>query len=53
MEREKNEYEKAYEASLNTEMREDFWAEHAKQISWDVFPKKVLDIDHPPFYKWF
>ncbi len=30
-----------------------FWGEAARAIDWVVPPKRVLDDDAPPFYRWF
>ena len=32
---------------------EEFWAEAAKNITWDKPWDKVLDDSEAPFYKWF
>ncbi|MGV9249689.1 propionyl-CoA synthetase [Streptomyces sp. NPDC003710] len=32
---------------------EEFWAEAAKAVTWTMEPERVLDADHPPFYRWF
>jgi len=31
----------------------DFWAEQARRLHWDVPFTTVLDESNPPFYKWF
>ena len=30
-----------------------FWSEVANDIFWYKKPKKILNSDNPPFYKWF
>ncbi|MGK2868172.1 MAG: propionyl-CoA synthetase [Mycobacterium sp.] len=30
-----------------------FWARAAKEVSWSIEPKRVLDDARPPFYRWF
>ena len=32
---------------------EAFWSEVANDIFWYKKPKKILNSDNPPFYKWF
>ena len=32
---------------------EHFWGEQAKSLIWFKQWDKVLDSNHPPFYKWF
>jgi propionyl-CoA synthetase len=32
---------------------EGYWAEHAALVDWIKKPQRVLDDDHPPFYRWF
>jgi propionyl-CoA synthetase len=44
-------YKAEYERSI--ERREEFWAEAAGLIDWDVVPQWVLDSSNVPFYRWF
>ncbi len=44
-------YSTAYERSLDDP--EGFWSEAAQAIEWSTPPTRVLDGDHPPFYRWF
>ena len=30
-----------------------FWAQAARAVSWTKEPHRILDDDHPPFYRWF
>ncbi len=30
-----------------------FWSEAAKAVSWTTAPRRILDDDNPPFYRWF
>ncbi len=30
-----------------------YWAEQAQLVDWIKQPQRVLDDDHPPFYRWF
>lgn len=30
-----------------------FWAHAARAVSWTKEPHRILDDDHPPFYRWF
>src|ERR1700755_3617808 len=32
---------------------EAYWAEQAQLISWIKKPRRILDDDNPPFYRWF
>jgi propionyl-CoA synthetase len=32
---------------------EGFWGEQARLVDWIRKPKRVLDADRPPFYRWF
>ena len=45
------EYRTAYNRSI--EDPEGFWAEQAGLVDWIKRPSRVLDDDHPPFYRWF
>jgi propionyl-CoA synthetase len=44
-------YQDAYDRSLRDP--EGFWGDAAEQIEWTRAPARVLDADHPPFYRWF
>jgi propionyl-CoA synthetase len=44
-------YQESYERSLG--YPDGFWAEAAKALSWSREPKRVLDADDAPFYRWF
>lgn len=30
-----------------------FWGDAAREVTWTKAPQRVLDDDHPPFYRWF
>jgi propionyl-CoA synthetase len=32
---------------------EGYWAEQARLVDWIRKPQRILDDDHPPFYRWF
>jgi propionyl-CoA synthetase len=32
---------------------DEFWAEQAKRIDWQVPPQQICDYSHPPFARWF
>ena len=44
-------YATAHRRSL--EDPEGFWAEAARGVDWVRRPRRVLDDDRPPFYRWF
>ncbi|MGN6635934.1 MAG: acetyl-coenzyme A synthetase N-terminal domain-containing protein, partial [Oryzihumus sp.] len=44
-------YAQAYRRSL--EDPDGFWGRAARDIDWITPPKRVLDDDRPPFYRWF
>ena len=44
-------YKQIYENSINK--KEEFWKDVAEDIFWYKKPKKILNSDNPPFYKWF
>jgi propionyl-CoA synthetase len=46
-----SEYRAAYEYSLRDP--EGFWGDAAKAIHWIHPPRRVLDDENPPFYRWF
>ena len=41
------------EHARSIEDPEGYWAEQAGLVDWIKKPKRVLDDDHPPFYRWF
>jgi propionyl-CoA synthetase len=45
------EYERAYHEAV--EDPETFWGRAAEDVPWYRKPKRVLNQDHPPFYRWF
>src|SRR4051794_8081586 len=44
-------YRSEYARSI--EDPEGFWGEQAGLVDWFKKPRRVLDDDHPPFYRWF
>jgi len=48
-----NEYQKAFDASMDAEGRLQFWGDQAKNIEWTRFPTTILDDSNPPFYRWY
>src|SRR3954470_5579928 len=44
-------YRSVYERSIADP--EGFWAEQARLVDWIKKPSRVLDDEHPPFYRWF
>ncbi len=44
-------YAAAYARSISDP--EGFWGEAARGVDWITQPKRVLDDDTPPFYRWF
>ncbi len=44
-------YREIFAASVSDP--EAFWAEAAGAVSWTKAPQRILDDDHPPFYRWF
>src|SRR3954466_13375716 len=44
-------YRTAFARSI--EDPEAYWAEQAQLVSWIKKPRRILDDDHPPFYRWF
>ena len=44
-------YQEIYQKSIKDP--EAFWAEVANEVFWYKKPKKILNSDNPPFYKWF
>ena len=41
------------EHARSIEDPEGYWAEQAGLVDWIRKPSRVLDDDHPPFYRWF
>jgi propionyl-CoA synthetase len=41
------------EHARSIEDPEGYWAEQAELVDWIKKPRRVLDDDHPPFYRWF
>lgn len=35
------------------EDRDNFWAEQAKSVDWQIQPQQICDYSNPPFAKWF
>jgi len=48
-------FEQTYKKSITPGVRENFWFEESKEISWIKPPSEneVLDSSNIPFYKWF
>ena len=44
-------YKEIYDNSLKN--REKFWQEVSNSVFWYKKPKKILNSNNPPFYKWF
>ena len=44
-------YREIFDASLDDPA--GFWAQAAQAVSWTREPQRILDHDHPPFYRWF
>lgn len=44
-------YREVFQASLTDP--EAFWAQAAEAVNWSRAPRRVLDRDNPPFYRWF
>jgi len=44
-------YEEIYHSSIKN--KEDFWQKVSEDIFWYHKPRKILNTDNPPFYKWF
>lgn len=45
------EYRDLFQASVDDPAA--FWAHAARAVSWTKEPHRILDGDHPPFYRWF
>ena len=41
------------EHARSIEDPEGYWGEQAQLVDWIKNPRRVLDDDHPPFYRWF
>lgn len=46
-----NRYRELFKASLTEPAA--FWADAAADVTWTREPRRVLDDDNPPFYRWF
>jgi propionyl-CoA synthetase len=44
-------YKDIYHSSIKN--KEDFWQNVSEDIFWYHKPRKILNTDNPPFYKWF
>ena len=44
-------YKDIYQKSIQN--REEFWKNISENIYWYKKPTKILNSQHPPFYKWF
>ena len=44
-------YRELFEASLADPAA--FWADAARAVDWTRAPRRILDDDRPPFYRWF
>jgi len=44
-------YKEIYYSSIKN--KEDFWQNISEDIFWYHKPRKILNTDNPPFYKWF
>ncbi|GLP79725.1 propionyl-CoA synthetase [Mycobacterium antarcticum] len=44
-------YREMFDASI--EDARTFWGDAAREVTWTNAPQRVLDDDHPPFYRWF
>ncbi|MCH9728216.1 MAG: propionyl-CoA synthetase [Actinomycetia bacterium] len=44
-------YRDLFDASITDP--EAFWAEAATTVTWSQPPRRILDDDNPPFYRWF
>ena len=44
-------YRELFEASLADPAA--FWADAARAVNWTRAPRRILDDDRPPFYRWF
>ena len=46
-----DEYRDLFQASVDDPAA--FWAQAARAVSWTREPRRILDDDNPPFYRWF
>ena len=46
-----NGYRDLFQASVDDPAA--FWAQAARAVTWTSEPRRVLDDDNPPFYRWF
>ena len=44
-------YREIFQASVDDPAA--FWAKAAEAVSWSREPRRILDDDNPPFYRWF
>ncbi|WP_163549667.1 AMP-binding protein [Candidatus Frankia nodulisporulans] len=44
-------YRRAWERAASDPA--EFWADAARAVTWTRPPRRVLDADRPPFYRWF
>ncbi len=44
-------YRDLFDASITDP--QGFWAEAASTVTWSQPPRRILDDDNPPFYRWF
>jgi len=44
-------YKEVYHSSIKK--KEEFWQEVSEDIFWYHKPRKILNTENPPFYKWF
>lgn len=44
-------YQSVYDQSIRSP--EEFWADAAESIEWDIAPSSTLDRSQEPFYRWF
>ncbi|MCZ8377665.1 propionyl-CoA synthetase [Mycobacterium sp. CPCC 205372] len=44
-------YRELFDASITDPTA--FWADAATAVTWTTEPKRILDDDNPPFYRWF
>jgi len=46
-----DEYRDLFQASVDDPAA--FWAQAARAVTWTREPRRILDDDNPPFYRWF
>ena len=44
-------YDEIYQKSIHD--KDTFWSNVANEIFWYKKPKKILNSNNPPFYKWY